>query len=516
MNQRIASLVLSSFWWLLLLGVIDRTIMLFIFGFTYVGDDDGVIWTAAVDFGHGIFRWPYFYGQDYGPMLEALIAAPFVRTGLPPHLVMPIATSLLALLPYWSFAIWHHRRGRPGAAALFALMPIMLPVEFGLMTTITRGFVTGIAPLAALLWIMDVRSDNVRALFIGTTLSIAWFVNPNSLVFTVGFAGWYVCSDPKPVLRGLFIGIGSIPGLLAHLSAQAYCAAHRDRIVNTIYDWRMEFHAVGIPESLSMLDEHFAWLAPVIWPFGQLAGELLIVLLIAAIWKRAWPTVAGLTLSTTLIFLSFAFAKTHDGAHNVFFPLSRMFLALPLLLCWGGSTLFGNAKATVAVRSILLVGAFSAVICKGVLLPSVMRDQLDHQTGWVFERPVADLRSDEAHVRAICDANHVDLIVLLQLPSYVCPQFRAYLFPAIDATLPPTYLAGFERRYWQRDDLAQRVVPNVLLTAGDPEKWELIVASDPRFIDVSDGGPDQLHVIIGNSEPTDSLVARVLRGLNGP
>src|SRR5690348_13762267 len=99
---------------LILLGALDRLVLLVRFGFQYTCNDDLIIWQAAVDIGHGIFRWPYFYGQDYNPVLEAWLAAPFVRLGAPLPIIMPTISSLLALLPFWSFSWWHLKKGEAG------------------------------------------------------------------------------------------------------------------------------------------------------------------------------------------------------------------------------------------------------------------------------------------------------------------------------------------------------------------------------------------------------------------
>ena len=516
MNSRLAWIADRSFWWVLLLGAIDRLIVLLVFGFNYIGDDDSIIWSAAVDYGHGIFREPYFYGQDYSPMLEALIAAPLLRLGLPLHGVMPIVTSLLALLPYWSFAIWHHLNKRPLSAILFAMVPILLPIEFGLMTTMTRGFVTGIAPLAALPWILDIRRERTQSLMVGMVISIAWFLNPNSLVFSIAFLCWYLLSGQRPIQSGILVVIGSVTGISVHLAAQAYCSAHRDRLLTTLYGSLMEFDMRRIGDALSALDAHFAWLVPILWPYGQVAGELLILLVIIAIKQRSWPAVVGLTLSLSFILISLGFKKTHDGELNVFFPLSRMYIALPLLLCWGGSMMIRKPQENRTLTGIILLAAVVVVLSKALLLPSTLEHHLAHQGFLVFERPLSELRSDEHLIRAICEAHDVQLIVAQPVPSSVCAQFRSYLYPVLDPTLPPTYRAGYERRYWQREAIGNRVFPNVLLTAGDPERWKGIMASDPRFIDVSDGVRDQMHVIVGNTEPTDTLVSRVLRDLKAP
>ena len=51
MAERASIWAQRSFLPLLLLSMADRLLLLIAFGFKYVGDDDGVIWSAAVDYG---------------------------------------------------------------------------------------------------------------------------------------------------------------------------------------------------------------------------------------------------------------------------------------------------------------------------------------------------------------------------------------------------------------------------------------------------------------------------------
>ncbi|MBK8339964.1 MAG: hypothetical protein IPK99_08175 [Flavobacteriales bacterium] len=107
----------------MVLGAIDRMRLLAVFGFTCTGIDDALMREMARDYGQGLFREPYMYGQNYNPMLEALVGAPFVRLFGHPWIVMPIVTSVLALIPYWSFALWWARRKEFAAATAFAQCP---------------------------------------------------------------------------------------------------------------------------------------------------------------------------------------------------------------------------------------------------------------------------------------------------------------------------------------------------------------------------------------------------------
>ncbi len=178
------------FWAVFACTLIDRLILLLSFGVSHTGSDDVVFWMVAADMTQGVFREPFLYGQNYNPALESLVAVPMLWMSVPMHVAMPLSTSLLALLPYLSFALWHYRRAELPQAMAFATMPLLLPVEWGMMTMITRGFVTGLAPLALLPWLGAIRHPMVRSGAIGGTLYLALFINPNALLFV---AAYFLC-----------------------------------------------------------------------------------------------------------------------------------------------------------------------------------------------------------------------------------------------------------------------------------------------------------------------------------
>lgn len=72
-----------TFGLLLLLLLLDRLFLLVTFNFKFVGSDDLIFWQGANDYLHFRFHEPYFYGQNYNFMLEAVVAAPLRLLGVP-------------------------------------------------------------------------------------------------------------------------------------------------------------------------------------------------------------------------------------------------------------------------------------------------------------------------------------------------------------------------------------------------------------------------------------------------
>lgn len=490
-------------WGLLALGLMDRAFAVVQFGAKFLSTDDAIIWAAAVDHAHGLFHGPYYYGQNYGPMLEALVAAPFIRCGAPLWWVMPIVTTVLGMLPYWSFTIWHLAHRRTNAAICFAALPLLLPVEFNLMTTMSRGFVTGLAPLALLPWILDLRSGPSRSILTGVTIAVAWYVNPNSVIFTAGYACWYMLTNRPLIKTAALLLIGLAPGVVAHLASQAWCEAHPDRIVHHLRPEQFAFEPSLLYAGLSALDAHFQWLMPMVWPIGSLLGAFLLALLVIAIWRRMGPLALGLTASVLVTTLSLGLGKIHEGWDPVFFPLSRMFLALPLWVVWAFTQFVGTKRfsGTLMIRIALLTTA--TVLRKATSIERTIYDQVMGRTIWVHVDPIHTLRTDARRMQRIANRHGAGLIV--PFAAKIWPQFHSYLYPVLEPGLAPTYYYGYERRYWQRDRFAKAVVPVILFVGGSTERWSTIMNDHPEFIDPHDAGPDDVHVLIGNKLPTDSL-----------
>lgn len=496
-----------AFWLLLALGILDRLYLLWVFGFQYVGDDDAIIWSAAIDYAHGLFREPYFYGQDYAVMLEALVAAPFTWLGVPLHILMPTVTSFLALVPFWSFAFWHRKHGRSESALLFLAMPVLLPVEYGLMTTITRCFISGIAPLALLPWLLDLRSPQARAALLAMVAALAGFISPNSIFFSLPFLTVYFLQEQGRLKQVPWMIIGSLPFVGAHALAQAYCHAHPERMLNSMGAGRLIFNPDLMLKGLAHLDLHLAWLFPVAWSIGSLAFVGLALLLLFHLFKGHRAHAASLALALALIIYAVGLPKTHDGMENVFFPYSRMFLALPLLLCWalaGSKPKFGTRMAV----GLLALAAFT-VTWKMSITPARLSDQLAAPYLPVSELRYDQTSQDAAQLNDLCHAHGVALIVgSKQHQGLITAQFRCFLYPVLKPQLPPTYLHGYERRFWQKETVADSVFANILLLGTDlaPPGADWDGGGQWTRLMLNTGEP--LLLVTENTLPTDNLLER--------
>lgn len=492
---------------LVLFSLLDRVLLVDRFGFHYLSEDDAVVQLAAHDYAHGDFREPCFYGQDYNPLLESFLAAPFVALGGKPWLVLPIVTSLLALLPFWSFGFWHYRRGNQAASALFAAMPLLLPVEYGMMTTISRGFVSGIGVLALVPWTLGPRSLVWRCGLTALVLSAAGWFNPNSTVFSAAAVAAMIISAPQRLRASVWCLIGAMPFLIIQYTTTAWYRVRPGYAIYSIQDWRMDFHPEAIPEGIANLALHFKWLFPLAWEQGWIAAPIMLMMIAIHFRERSWPTALGLCAAMALITFSFSFGKVHDGEPSVFYPAPRMFLAVPLLLCWALS------QWDRAMMPRWLPGAVfaSGVACFGIKcgrMADVIHEQLENQPGQVAEAALDDLRTDADLLLGLCDRHAVKAIVMLCSADRSRQLHRAYFYPLLHERLPPSRAYSSDRRHWQRMWASSPVLGNVLITGGDQGRWGQLMASDPTILDVSESGTGPLHILWRNTQSLDSVADR--------
>lgn len=462
---------------MVVLGLLDRGLLILRVGAEWVSGDDAIYWQAVVDYGSGRFHEPYFYGQDYTVMTEALVAVPLHLLGVPVRYALPAVTALLSLLPFWSFGWWALRRGQVLGGVAIALMPVLLPVTFGLMTSLPRGFVGGVALLAAWPWCVSLASPWLRGGAVGAVATFAMVLNPNAMVFVAPALLLFLWAHRRAWHVMAACAVGTVPALAAWGAARAYYSAHPERVLHTIDAWMLDFHAEGIPEALARLDEHLAWLMPVVPGAGPL-----LPLLIAAIsvhLLRRGERMAGCTglLALAILTWSFRHAKVHDGIDHPFFPLSRMFLALPLVLIWWGTMALASARPLQQARRwvlvMLLIGAGFAGV-KGTTTSRIV----DHWLADQHRSPVQAISVD--HVRAACgtiaraaaDAG-AGSVVFLKRPDHHLSYVLCYTCELLDPATPTTIGMGFDRRYWRRALLAE--IPTApVLVVGDPDDAPMV------------------------------------------
>lgn len=453
----------------------------------HASDDIVVVWLGTTDYAQGVFHEPFFYGQDYGVMLEAWLAAPFVWAGCDVVTTIAVLFGLLAILPFLAFALHHRQRGEWWPAMLFAAMPLLLPVEHGLQVTALNG----LAVLAAVPLIQRARSFTLRGALLTFVLGLAVFVNPNAalLALPLGLEHLVKHRREKGTVSGMLMG--ALPVILIWLATRWFF--HERVITNTIFDWRLHFKPYMIPTAFARLNLHFAWTAPLAGTASSIALVLLTGAIILLLVQRRMAAMWSALSAVALIIFSFSFAKVHDGSDSIFFPLSRIFLGMPLLLAWCWGRLEIRRSLLAPLVMVVAIAALAHGIQRMAVARATYAEALLHQDGLpVRTRTVAAIRAKCALVAERAMNNQADAIYLLRGSDGFTAQFLAYGIPVFHPDAPMTWMVGHDRRDLQRAQDSDQVVEHALIVGGNGEhlahalsfcdQRALVRAADPLMI----------------------------------
>ncbi len=355
---------------LLLLLLVDRIFTLIHFGFEYTDIDQILQWEGALDYANGIFREPFFYGQNYNYMVESFLAVPLVWMNVPVYMALPITTSWLILFPFVILALFFFRRNAFFWSYFCLALPVVLPLEFNMLTTMSRGFVQAslFIPLLFFALFNPEKGRSVTLFYLGTALS--FMANPSSVIFSFPVGVYLFAHHHKSVsfyLKSLII----LPFLFLLWLSKEYYVVHPEKLL---------LHIEGIDLELKTLVDMltkpylFEYLFPVFPKLGWIYPYLFILLLIWFV--RKWGSKMEtffIAACVLVVLLSLSVPKVLFGEESslVFYTHSRLFIQLPLLLILVLYFVFrSKEKKTMGTRtfaiwsSILFFGTLSLFAAK--------------------------------------------------------------------------------------------------------------------------------------------------------
>jgi len=462
------------FFFMFLLVIIDRLFLLFNFNFQYVGSDDLIFWQGAADYSKGIFHEPYFYGQNYNFMLESLVAVPFIKPGIPFQYVLPVCSSFIILFPFFLFACLFFKNGNIIESFIFLSLPLLLPVEYGLMTSITRGFTSGLF-FSGLFVFCLIAPERKRSYWIcASALALGYLFNPNSLVFAVPIVTYLFLKNYKRP-SFYFINLLLIAcALLIEYFAKRFYLLNPD--YNVCAMWILQFSWQDLLSNLEELEKFFGYLTPVFWHSGYIVLPVLIILSIAC-WKEDWRK--GVSLSTGVIFIIVLLGinKVGDDAGTVFLSSARMFLGIPLFLAlafsWSKNRIPVSNKSWTAI---LLILSSTAFIFKAALGDAIVK-RITVKTNYaaIAIKNISELDCDCLRLQDVARQNNVDLIILVPSAELNVPamEFYNYGCSLLEKEFPSTLLSIYEKRTWIYQKEKKAVHQNILIYGSEIASWEI-------------------------------------------
>ena len=217
-------------WLALVISLIDRVHLLFNFQFDIADIDQMILWHGVKDYAAGIFHEPFFYGQDYNLMVEAFLAVPLIWLGIKPQVALPIITLLLSLLPFILFGIFFLRQQNLIAATLLFAWPAFMPIEYTMIASMPRGFVSGIAVASLASFCLQNPSSIWSNVWLAIVAPVSLWICPNSSIllafivpylWTKNWKRWQFYVLPsvrknKPVALGLTFCVLACLAALGH------------------------------------------------------------------------------------------------------------------------------------------------------------------------------------------------------------------------------------------------------------------------------------------------------------
>ncbi|MBI3234125.1 MAG: hypothetical protein HYZ42_08795, partial [Bacteroidetes bacterium] len=308
--------------------IADRLVLLFNFSFDYVGSDDLIYWLGARDYSQGIFHEPYFYGQDYNFMLEALFAVPLIKLNVPFNYALPISTSFISLFPFILFAVVLFRKGFKPASFIFLLIPLTLPIEYGITCSMSRGFVSGLFFSGFFVFPLLQPGKKQSWVILALALGLGYIFNPNSLIIAFPVCLYMLINNYKQPFFYIICAVTLCPVLWLEYLAKDFYNQNPDYNLHPMVE--LNFKADLLLKNLQCLDNFYTFFTPVIWLAGWFI--LLVIFCLALwIWKRDKARTIILLLTLLLIFLTLGVNKVNDRTDNLLLSSSRMYLAIPLL-----------------------------------------------------------------------------------------------------------------------------------------------------------------------------------------
>lgn len=333
---------LLLFLFILALLVANRCYYLAHFGFIYTDGDQTAFWYQADDVAHGIFREPCLYGQNYNVPIEAWLAAPFLLLHIPAYIALPAVAAALGLLPFLVLSLLAYRHKQRWAASIILLIPLALPIEFTVISSLPRGFINGLAVATPALacWLFY-RSRT--AFFLGAFFAVlALTVNPNCSIVLLAAGTFALLTHIRSVKFYLLSFLGALAALPAPFFLWLFykyhpqCDAYHPK-APIHFTWQLLRNTIFVPDQSTLslnrpaLDIFFADFIPIAhqgWLMLCILPALVLLLLLVSRPKAA----VAILLASIFTILCLGIERIHAGYENVFYPTSRMFLALPILI----------------------------------------------------------------------------------------------------------------------------------------------------------------------------------------
>jgi hypothetical protein len=486
---------------LFLLNVLYRIFVLNEFAFVYTDSDQVVMWCGTRDFYLGEFHEPGYYGQNYNSMIEALFASPFLKW-ISPAYTLPVVTSFLTFFPYFLISIVCYCKKLTAQSFIIISIPLLLPPEYDFITSIPRGFVTGIF-FAVIGSIAVYYPEKKWGFFFFSFLNmIGIFLNPNAVLITLPIGIVLLSINYKNALFYVYTFTGAAIGAVPSIYTIYFYRQHPKYIVHGLN--AVEFSIEYFKQGLLNLNRSFAYVVPIYW------GQSIVILLIFAAFirilflqKKVMES-AAMCILFVFIIVTLGIQKIYEGDETVFFHYSRMFLALPLVI--GLFISFLKIERQKLVIWITLFSAFSFFVYKTMLLEeSVSETKKTAQYPVITSVEVSQIENDCNAINIVCKENNVNLVMIVNIWS---DNFINYGCQACDESFPPTLYPQNDRRTWRLLEEKDKINKTILFIGQNAMMRNIVEGTEKKDLMITSLG-NRMYLLKNNTLTTMELLKRL-------
>lgn len=423
-------------------------------------------------------------------MLESVIAVPFYWLGIPLSKALPIVTTFLSFIPFVALSALVFRRRSKELGILLLLLLFTFPLTYDLVTTLSRGFVTGIFLASGSVVALFYKENRIWWCIAIFSAVVGYTLNPNSVIVSIPCLFCLYLYHFKNIVFYSIGVVGVILGGAVVYELSSFYTEHPNYIMHG-FSIVMKWDAFQY--GIAHLDNLLRDTSPIFWKQGWIP-LLICILLSINFFRTKKPQLAWIfLLSPLLVLVSMSVTKVYDGGDWVFFPMMRMFIGLPLIVFLGIGMLSFQWKQW--YWSIALVPIF-LVMLKVSKFDNFMKEQ-NWKEGPLKSIEVEELNLKCKELKEVSTKYKIELIIIENDPDY---GFLNYACEACDSTFPKTLFPVYERRTWRLLEDEYKVYKRILFVAAW-RRFDLEYGAKR----ISEEHPEW-HVLENNQLPTQRLL----------
>jgi hypothetical protein len=479
---------------LLVLLLLSRIIILISFSFRFVDHDQITMWLGAYEMSHGNFYEPCFWGQSYNSMMEALFAVPLIKTGIPFNISIPIVTTLFSLFPFIFISLLFKKRGEEFKAILFLLIPLLITAEYDMITSMPRGFVTGIFVASFVFWSLFHKTSKTGWFIYGFCTILGLWLNPNTIYLSCYIAFFLFLENRKKPMFYVWGIAGAILPLCWWILAKSFYILHPswDFHYNPGYAFNIKLLMQGFLHPNVYFKQLGLFHTISGWPVFFFGTTFLIIVLFYQRKKNEGFIFSFLFLC---YLISLGITKVGDSHDNLFFPGVRFFISYPLLLALIISSITISPSFGDFFKKWFLIAAVLGFFIKTINVETNYNTiEKVGKRNWLAVDEVKSVKEECASLSILGKKYGISLMVFESYPD----QLINYGCPCLEDSFPATIFPWYERRTWRMEEERNRIHKNILFVRPENKKQEFVDSLGPG-----------IYIIRDNRLPTLDLLRKL-------